>query len=132
MANRREFLQASLAASAFAALVPVSATANTPAPIVFHTVLFDHRFADSVLFAEQFSAQGVSVHGMAKGDITPFWRNELAAIWAEAPVPLAGMTTEGPLFCLEQLGAQYGLRVARREPQQSGLIAWALVPKHLV
>jgi hypothetical protein len=131
MANRREFLQAGLAASALAALIPAAA-AKTSVPVAFHTVLFDQRFADSVLFAEQFSEQGIAVHGMAKGDITPFWRNELAAAWAEAPVALAGMTTEGPLFCLEQLGAQYGLRVARREPQASGLTAWVLLPKHLV
>jgi hypothetical protein len=130
MANRREFLQASLAASAFVSLLPASANA-VATESNFHTVVFDQRFADSVLFAAQFAEQGIAVHGMTKGDITPFWRNELAALWAEAPVPLAGMTTEGPLFCLEQLGAQYGLRVARREPQVSGLIAWALVPKHL-
>jgi hypothetical protein len=100
------------------------------AQLTFHTVLFDQRFADSVLFAEQFAEQGIAVHGMAKGDITSFWRHELVALWANAPVPLIGMTTEGPLFCLEQLGAQYGLRVARREPQASGLIVWTLVPKH--
>lgn len=134
MANRREFLQAAVvasgAAAAFASLLPLPTKAAPAAsPQTLHTVLFDRRHADSVRFAEQFAAQGVPVHGMAKGDISPFWRNELSSLWARAPVPLAGMTTAGPLFCLEQLGAQYGLRVVQREAQASGLIAWVMAPQ---
>lgn len=128
MANRREFVQASLAASALA-VIPLPAMANSAAAVPVHTVIFDRRFADSVDFAAQFAAADVATHGMVRGDITPFWRNELAALWSMAPVSIAGLTLEGPLFCLEQLGAQYGLRVVRREARQSGLIAWTLAPQ---
>ncbi|HTR00348.1 MAG TPA: hypothetical protein VMH83_10170, partial [Candidatus Acidoferrum sp.] len=70
--------------------------------------------------------------GMA-GDITPFWYGELHTAWRQTPVAIAGVTEAGPLFCLEQLGREHGLRVAWRSavPQQP-LVAWLLVPAKTV
>ncbi len=129
MANRREFLQATLAASALAA-IPLSALAEAAKSLPVHTVLFDQRFADSVLFAAEFAGQGIATYGMPKGDITPFWRNELSTVWAETPASIAGLTDESALFCLEQLGRQHGLRVLHREAQPSGLVAWVVAPRN--
>lgn len=122
MANRREFLQIGVAASALslansgaaASPLPAAASVFAPSPALdFYKAVFDSRHADSVAFGEGMRRDGVPAHGM-RGDITPFWFDELDAVWRGAPVPLAGMTYHGPLFCLERLAWERGLRVIWR------------------
>jgi len=131
MAQRREFLQGSIAA-ALCALSPTlwaaSTKLNSPVFPPLYKVLFDARHAASRRFAAAFTEQGVAAYGLPNGDITPFWRDELAALWAHRPAALAGLTDESVLFCLEQLGRQYGMRVQYREAQSVGLVAWVLAP----
>ena len=131
MANRREFLQGSIAVSMLAlspdllAALRELSTAHSPA---LYKVLFDARVDASRVFASAFAEQGVATQGLRNGDITPFWRDELAAVWMRAPAAVAGLTDVGVLFCLEQLGRQHGLRVLHREQQASGLVAWVVGP----
>jgi hypothetical protein len=134
MTNRREFLKLGTAVSAWAA---GAAQANNTLPLdtaalattTLYKVVADQRHAACVQFAEQAQQQGLAVHLMAKGDITAFWYNELQAIWQHSPQAVAGLTEAGPLFCLEQLGAQYGLRVIHREAhEETSLISWVLAP----
>jgi hypothetical protein len=133
MASRREFLQGSVAASMLVlspGLLAAVESLNESLPL--HTVLFDARHQASVRFAAAFAEQGVRTCALGKGgDITPFWRNELASVWTQSPAPVAGLTDARALFCLEQLGPQYGLRVSHREVQESGLVAWVVAPRRV-
>jgi hypothetical protein len=128
MANRREFLQGSVAASLLVLSPGLKAaieSLNKSCPL--YKVLFDARYAASVRFAETIAAHGVQTCALKNGgDITPLWRNELMTVWAQSPAPVAGLTDASALFCLEQLGPQYGLRVLHREARESGLIAWVV------
>jgi hypothetical protein len=130
MANRREFLQGSVAASMLVlspALLAAVRSLNDSLPL--HKVLFDARYEASVCFAAAFAERGVSTYALNNGNITQFWRNELATVWMSSPAPVAGLTDVSVLFCLEQLGPQYGLRVVHREVQaSSGLVAWVVAP----
>lgn len=135
MTNRREFLQIGMAASAWpiAAQATTLSTGNKVVP--FYKVVFDTRYQDSQKFANQMKVQGVPVHGIT-GDITPFWFKELDAIWKKEAVAVAGMTAHGPLFCLERLAWDQGLRVvyrAQHTPQSGNIIEHTLsAPESMV
>lgn len=129
MTNRREFMQGSLAASLLtlspgldAAFDSLGASHSLP----LHKVLFDARDAASLQFARAFAEQGVATYGLPNGNVTQLWRNELAALWTQAPAPLAGFTDANVLFCLEQLGRQYGLGVRHREDAGHGYVSWVV------
>ncbi len=116
MTNRREFLQIGIAATAWplasrTALGATAAGAATPVPL--YKAVYDTRFAESVAFGRKMEEQGVATHAFA-ADITPFWYDELDAVWHDSPVAIAGLTAHGPLFCLEQLGWPKGMRVIFR------------------
>jgi hypothetical protein len=142
MASRREFIQAGLAAS----LLPVAGSAaigsaargsaaeasNPPAP--FYKVIVDERFPSSTAYGEEWQARGAAVHTI-RGDITDLWFHDLDLQWKKRPVPIAGLTAHGPLFCLERLAWDHGMRVASRVElgarDQDGepLISWIIAPK---
>jgi hypothetical protein len=81
----------------------------------------DTRFPTSVAWARQMEQHGTTLHAI-QGDITDFWYHDLALRWQERPVAIAGVTAHGPLFCLETLARDRGLRVLHREalPAESG------------
>ena len=135
MASRREFLQAGLAAS----LLPVAASAAGSAsqvsnpPASYYKVIFDERFPSSVAFGEEWKTRGAAVHAI-RGDITDLWFYDLDPQWKKRPVPIAGLTAHGPLFCLERLAWDRGMRVVSRVEQAEThdgdpLIAWVIAPK---
>jgi hypothetical protein len=110
MANRREFLQGSLAVSALplmtgAALAPFAANAT---PIA--RVIFDERLPASRSFAERAAQSGIPAHAF-KGDITSLWFNDLHQRWTRKPEAVAGLTEPAALFCLERLAWDYKMRV---------------------
>src|SRR5580698_11195588 len=136
MASRREFLHAGLVAS----LLPVAIPANQPAAqdaaphVSYYKVIFDERFPASVAFGQKWKAGGAPVHAI-RGDITDLWFHDLDAQWKRQPVGIAGLTAHGPLFCLERLAWNHGMRVVSRVEQgaQDGdgepLISWVIAPK---
>jgi hypothetical protein len=136
MASRREFLQAGIAAS----VLPMAVAGANAAPSKredrpsFYKVIFDHRFPASVAFGEEWKARGAAVHGI-QGDITDLWFHDLDPQWKKQPVPIAGLTAHGPLFCLERLAWDHGMRVVSRIEQKSHdadghpLVAWLIAPK---
>jgi len=136
MASRREFLQAGIAAS----VLPIAVARNTLAPIeggdrvAFYKVIFDGRFPASVAFGEEWKARGAAVHAI-RGDITDLWFHDLDLQWKKQPVAIAGLTAHGPLFCLERLAWDHGMRVISRveQPSRDGdgqpLISWVISPK---
>lgn len=46
--------------------------------------------------------------------MTAYWYETLYPQWKQAPVAIAGLTARGPLFCLEQLAWEHGMRVVFR------------------
>jgi len=136
MASRREFLQAGIAAS----LLPAAASA-TGAPdnyrLLYYKVIFDERFPSSVAYGAEWQARGAAVHAI-RGDITDLWFHDLDLQWKKQPLPIAGLTAHGPLFCLERLAWDQGMRVVSRMEQKSldgdgePLISWVIAPKERV
>lgn len=126
MTNRREFLHGSLAASLLTLSPGLRASGAMPRELPLYKILFDARDTASVRFAADCAAQGLATHALRDAKLTAFWRDELAAVWAQHPAPLAGFTDANVLFCLEQFGRQYGLRVRQRETQDSGLVVWSI------
>jgi len=136
MASRREFLQAGIAAS----VLPMAVAGSNLAPnqradrSAFYKVIFDQRFPTSVAFGEEWKARGAAVHAIS-GDITDLWFHDLDLQWKRQPVPIAGLTAHGPLFCLERLAWDRGMRVVSRVEQPSvdaegePLISWVIAPK---
>jgi hypothetical protein len=135
MTSRREFLHAGIAASLF----PIAAGAKL-APnerdgrAGFYKVIFDQRFPASVAFGAEWKARGAAVHAI-HGDITDLWFHDLDPQWKRQPVPIAGLTAHGPLFCLERIAWDHGMRVVSRVEQKSQdqdgepLISWVIAPK---
>jgi hypothetical protein len=119
MASRREFLQIGVAALA----IPISARAGLKpansglvggsAPTPLYKVVFDERFPASRTFAGEVKRLGAPIYGI-KGDITDLWFNDLDARWKKEPIGIAGLTAHGPLFCLERLAWDHGMRVVYR------------------
>ena len=121
MASRREFLQVGLAATAMGSVTQVQGLPGGQLPdqsLPLYKVVYDLRYHDSIAFAKRMASQlqgsGESLLYGMRGDITPFWYQELDAVWRAQPVALAGMTAHGPLFCLERLAWELGMRVIWR------------------
>jgi hypothetical protein len=136
MASRREFIQAGIAASVLPMIV--SAREITRQSFFgaqsFYKVIFDQRFPASVAFAREMKQLGATVHGI-EGDITDLWFHDLHAAWTKQPVPIAGLTAHGPLFCLERLAWDHGMRVTFRaelplpDADAEPLYSWIIAPK---
>jgi len=136
MIDRRTFVQygvtglvVTLAAGGFK--LSTSGTATEA-----HLALFDRRFAAARKFARTTRAQGISTRAIT-GDVTWVWFNELHPLWKQRPVAIAGLTTYAPLFCLERLAWDHGMRVIQRdqhnarapnEPDQP-LYSWVIAPR---
>lgn len=129
MTTRREFLQAGIAvtgipiaAGAFTtvdkpALREGSAITVQPAALALYKAVFDERFPESVSFAAEMRRLGIAIHGII-GDMTDLWYSDLHPQWRKSPVAVAGLTAQGPLFCLERLAWDHGMRVVFRAEHQ--------------
>jgi hypothetical protein len=120
MPSRREFIQAGLAISVAPVTVPAHAAEpvapfDPPAPATagLDCVVCDLRSPWSRDVAAEAERLGLRVE-RTQGDITDFWFNDLSRRWKTAPVAIAGLTGQGPLFCLERFGWDHGLRVVFR------------------
>jgi hypothetical protein len=121
MTNRRKFLQIGIAASALP-LAAQAARASEPlgwlgvaaAPAVpLYKAVYDSRFAASVAFARRAESLGVAMHAI-EGDMTRLWYDDLYHRWRNGPAAIAGLTAHGPMFCLERLAWDQGMRVVFR------------------
>ena len=151
MIDRRTFVQygvtgltATLAGGAFELTGPgigsrIGSWTGSEAAPEPHLALFDRRFAAARKFAQTTRAQGISTRAITS-DVTWVWFNELHPLWKQRPVAIAGLTTYAPLFCLERLAWDHGMRVIQRdqhdirsptEPDQP-LYAWVIAPRRSV
>jgi hypothetical protein len=139
MTTRRDFLQMAWTAPVLPVSLRLPSSDRCADSLAAHahlgslyTVLCDERFGKSVTFAEKVSGRGTPVTRF-RGDITDFWYRDLSRRWKADPVAIAGVTTYGPVFCLERWGWDHGLRVAYRQDlsvadEHETLIAWVIAP----
>jgi hypothetical protein len=119
MTNRREFLHLGVAALSLpiAARAGVSpdflAASKQPDAELLYKIFFDERFAACATFADELKRHSVQTRAI-RGDITDIWFNDLYHRWKQGPAAIAGMTAPGPIFCLEMLARDAGMRVALR------------------
>lgn len=121
MPSRREFIQAGIAASVVPIAFPIhdparaAGDADVAAPHSHRPlrVVCDVRSHHSAALADEAECLGLTVI-RTRGDITDFWCTDLAPRWKVSPLSIAGLTRQGPLFCLERFAWDHGLRVAFR------------------
>jgi hypothetical protein len=120
MANRREFIRAGIAVTATASAVGAPARGEeAAAPHRIHKVVYDSRFDEPVRFAETARSLGLQTHAI-EGDMTALWYGELHGLWQTGAVAIAGMTRHGPMFCLEMLARDHGMRLVYQAEHQIG------------
>lgn len=120
MTNRRQFLQSGVAVSA----LPLALDKLTGRPsgtggpasdfVRLHKAIYDDRYVEGQRFADAMRGFGVPCRALENGDVTAFWYEELDLLWRERQVAVAGWTQFGPMFVLERLAAERGLRMALR------------------
>jgi hypothetical protein len=108
MPNRREFLQAGMAAS----LLPLlsSKVLSAQAPRAFDLFVFDQRFPKACDFAQR-AREAWLDRAAIEGDITHLYFHDLSLRWNRGPTTLAGLSTKASLFCLEMLARDRGMRL---------------------
>lgn len=116
--KRRTFLKTSLAGMAVPALCGTSGLSlaqslsewagERPA-----AVISDSRFLSCQRFGTAASEAGIK-HFSVEGDITGVWFNHLDPMWRKNQHVIMGMTARQPLFILERLGWDRGMRVVLR------------------
>jgi hypothetical protein len=113
MPNRREFLQTGAAVSAIAAnggIVRSAGAVGGAPPVALARAVYDDRYAEGRRFAAVVGAQGVATRALDDGDITRFWYDELEPLLRREAVAISGFTQFGPMFVVERLAAERGLR----------------------
>jgi hypothetical protein len=117
MPNRREFLQTGAAVSAIAAngvLARAAHAVGARRAVPVRCAVYDDRYAEGRRFAAVVGAQGIAPRALDDGDITRVWHELLEGLWSREPSGVAGFTQFGPMFVVERLAAERGMRVELR------------------
>jgi hypothetical protein len=107
MTNRREILQAALAASVV--LPSLQAMAGASARMPLYKVLYDARRRAGVTFATAAQRLGAAVHA-TRGDVTGVWFDELQPEWNRQRTAVAGLTDFHSLFVLDMMARDARMR----------------------
>ena len=99
---------------AIAWATPSAADTGWGEPVALYKAVYDTRFAASRAFGERMAARGVDTAATTTGDITALWNDTLYPQWQKGAAAIAGLTARGPLFCLEGLAWDHGMRVVFR------------------
>jgi hypothetical protein len=75
--------------------------------------MFDRTLAEGLAFGASSENRGARVDAV-DSDLGSFWMNTLEPALKEGPLTLAGLTAGAPLFCVELLCRDYGLRTVYR------------------
>ena len=134
MVNRRDFFISGVAAAALPLFTGRAPPRSNPeskpglGATSLYKVVYDERFPASVAYGHEAMRRGLAVQAI-RGDITDFWYYDLYPQWGREPVAIAGLTAHGPIFCLERLSWDFGMRVAFREKRPDELISWMIAPR---
>jgi hypothetical protein len=114
MLSRRAFVEGG---AALAALITSPARAFKPSnclsPSAPFRVIFDRTLSEGLAFGAAAELGGAHVDAVGP-DLGSFWMNTLEPLLKREPLTLAGLTAGAPLFCLELLCRNYGLRTVYR------------------
>jgi hypothetical protein len=121
MTSRREFLQTGVAVSALTLPLEGFSTSakvsDGPSIVPLGAAVVDPRYAEGRTFARAVGRLGVPIRALEGGDVTKIYQDfDLA--WRNRPAAIAGLTQFGPMFVLEQLANERGMRVAARFEHQ--------------
>jgi hypothetical protein len=105
--NRREFVEATVAAGAALGLVPVQAHAAGPRASGLR-VVFDPRYSDAQAFSRAFRDLGITALAAGPIDVVGLWRTQLRAA---RPTAIAGLTTHSDLEIVQACAAEIGLKL---------------------
>jgi hypothetical protein len=122
MPNRREFLHTGAAVSAIAAngiLVRGAEAIGARPRFALGCAIYDDRYTEGRRFAAVVGAKGVATRALDDGDITSFWCEELEGRLRRERLGVAGFTQFGPMFVVERLAAERGMRLALRVEHRS-------------
>ena len=116
--NRRNFLKTSLAGAAIPALAGASQFSLADSLSRWGSglpelVISDARFAACRRFGNAAEQAGAAHHAI-DGDMTALWFEHLDPQWRKGPTVIAGLTARQPLFVLERLAWDRGMRVVLR------------------
>jgi hypothetical protein len=136
MISRRTVLQGAVAATSLPIIAGVAWAPRSAEPATIaldhpslYKVLFDQRFAPARAFGNDARYRGMAVQGFA-GDITDVWFHDLYPRWKQGRAAVAGLTTNGVLFCLEHLARDARMRLVHRSehkyPGHETLYSWVL------
>ncbi len=115
MIDRRRFLQVGSAGVLATAVGGTSSFLEPASTASFrpHVAMVDTRFPESVRFGAELSRNGVALHE-TRGDVTALWYVHLHPLWKQRPAAIAGLSGYGPMFCLERLAWDHGMRMIFR------------------
>jgi len=119
MTTRRQFIEGAIAAGAAVATVAPSIVkafaldADMGSHLRLERVVFDERFANSSIFAEESRKRFVKTSAI-DGSIHDLWYHDLYYRWRDDKSPIAGITDHRALFLLEMMAADAGMRVVHR------------------
>jgi hypothetical protein len=86
---------------------------NCLSPSAPFRVIFDRTLSEGLAFGAAAELGGAHVDAVGP-DLGSFWMNTLEPLLKREPLTLAGLTAGAPLFCLELLCRNYGLRTVYR------------------
>jgi hypothetical protein len=119
MTTRRQFIEGAIAAGAAVATVAphiaqaFALDAGTGSYLRLERVVFDERFANANLFADEARKRFVNTSAI-NGSIHELWYNDLYYHWRDKQSPTAGITDVRSLFLLEMMAADAGMSVVHR------------------
>ena len=76
-------------------------------------VIFDDRFPESLRFGNSAAQLGFEARSIS-GDVTDLCVRELRPLWARGEGIVLGMTSAVSLLCIQQLAAEFWMRVVAR------------------
>lgn len=111
MPTRRNILRGGLGLSIMPLLAGRTASAKSSAVLNIENIWVDTSLEAGRAYADRAGNLGANVIE-ATVDKSRAMMSQLDLEWRDNPVPLAGVTTHGPMFTLEMLGRRHGMRLA--------------------
>jgi hypothetical protein len=119
VANRRQFLTASIVTSALATSLPVEAATLFAGSqrITLADFVYDDRYVPGAQMAQKMDHCSTRTHATS-GDVAELWYDDLVPALINGPRTIGGLTPLGGLFVMARLGQDAGLTLAMRGTHQ--------------